>query len=62
MTKKLLTFEQVETVLNELVEDYLEGVAQSTNEDGIINWGNGVLGYESEEQLLEDLITYIQNK
>jgi hypothetical protein len=62
MIKKLLTFEQVETVLNELVEDYLEGVAQNTNEDGIINWGNGVLGYESEEQLLEDLITYIQNK
>jgi hypothetical protein len=60
--KKLTTFEQVETVLNTLVEDYLEGVAENTDEDGTIDWGKGVLGYDSEEQLLQDLITYIQNK
>ena len=58
----ILTFEQVETVLNTLVEDYLSDLSDNCTPEGNIDWGNGVLGYESEEQLLQDLITYIQNK
>jgi hypothetical protein len=58
----ITTFEQAETVLNELIEDYLSGLGDNCSSEGNIDWGGGVLGYESEKQLLQDLITYIQNK
>ena len=58
---KLLKFEEVESVLNELIEDYLDGISENTDSKGNIDWGGGVLGYESKEKLLQDLIIYIQN-
>jgi hypothetical protein len=58
----ITTFEQVETVLNELVEDYLSGLGDNCDSEGNINWGGGVVGYESEIQLIEDLLLYLKNK
>jgi hypothetical protein len=58
----ITTFEQAETVLNELIEDYLSDLGDNCDGNGNIKWGSGVVGYESEKQLLQDLITYIQNK
>ena len=55
---KLLKLEQVQKTLNDLVKDYLEDVSENINEDGIIDWGGGKLGYEGEIQLVEDLLLY----
>jgi hypothetical protein len=56
------TFEQAETVLNELIEDYLSDLGDNCDGNGNIKWGSGVVGYESEIQLVEDLLLYLKNK
>jgi hypothetical protein len=56
------TFEQAETVLNELIEDYLSDLGDNCDGNGNIKWGSGVVGYESETQLVEDLLLYLKNK
>ena len=58
----ITTFEQAETVLNELIEDYLSDLGDNCDTDGNINWGGAVVGYESETQLVEDLLLYLKNK
>jgi hypothetical protein len=58
----ITTFEQAETVLNELIEDYLSDLGDNCDGDGNIKWGSGVAGYESETQLVEDLLLYLKNK
>jgi hypothetical protein len=58
----ITTFEQVETVLNELIEDYLSDLGDNCDGNGNIKWGSGVVGYESETQLVEDLLLYLKNK
>lgn len=58
---KLLTIEQVRTVLNSIVENYLSDVEDNCDENGTIDWGGGVLGYESKEQLIEDILTYVKH-
>jgi hypothetical protein len=58
----ITTFEQAETVLNELIEDYLSDLGDNCDGNGNIKWGSGVVGYESETQLVEDLLLYFKNK
>jgi len=58
----ITTFEQAETVLNELIEDYLSDLGDNCDCNGNIKWGSGVVGYESEVQLVEDLLLYLKNK
>jgi hypothetical protein len=58
----ITTFEQAETVLNELIEDYLSDLGDNCDGNGNIKWGSGVVGYESETQLVEDLLLYLKNK
>jgi len=55
----ITTFEQAETVLNELIEDYLSDLGDNCDCNGNIKWGSGVVGYESEVQLVEDLLLYL---
>jgi hypothetical protein len=56
------TFEQAETVLKNLMYDYLSDLGDNCDDNGNIDWGSGVLGYESETQLVEDLLLYTKNK
>jgi len=58
----ITTFEQAETVLNKLIEDYLSDLGDNCDGNGNIKWGSGVVGYESETQLVEDLLLYLKNK
>ena len=58
----ITTFEQAETVLNELIEDYLSDLGDNCDGNGNIKWGSGVVGYKSETQLVEDLLLYLKNK
>ena len=58
----ITTFEQAETVLNELIEDYLSDLGDNCDGNGNIKWGSGVVGYENEVQLIEDLLLYLKNK
>jgi hypothetical protein len=58
----IITFEQAETVLNELIEDYLSDLGDNCDGNGNIKWGKCGVGYESEVQLVEDLLLYIKNK
>jgi hypothetical protein len=58
----ITTFEQAETVLNELIEDYLSDLGDNCDGNGNIKWGSGVVGYENEVQLVEDLLLYLKNK
>ena len=59
---KLLKLNEVESVLGELVEDYLNDLSDNCDGNGNIKWGNGVNGYESEVGLIEDLLLYVKNK
>jgi hypothetical protein len=58
----ILTFEQAETVLKNLMYDYLSDLGDNCDGNGNIDWGDGVVGYESETQLVEDLLLYTKNK
>ena len=53
-----LSFKQVEKILTEALEDYLEGVGQDTDENGVIDFGGG-LGYTDKEELINDFIIYL---
>ena len=57
---KNLKFEEVESILEELVEEYLGGISENCDRDGNIDFGNGV-NYKNKEDLLEDFILYIKN-
>lgn len=55
-----LNFNEVEEILNDILEQYLDGVGENTDEDGNIDFGNNV-GYKNKEELLSDFITFIEN-
>ena len=55
-----LKFNEVEEILNDVLEQYLEGIGENTDEDGNIDFGNNV-GYKNKEELLSDFITFIEN-
>jgi hypothetical protein len=57
---KSLKFEEIESILEEIVEDYLDGISENCDEDGNVDFGDGV-NYKNKEDLLEDFILYIKN-
>jgi hypothetical protein len=57
---KSLKFEEIESILEEIVEDYLDGISENCDEGGNVDFGNGV-NYKNKEDLLEDFILYIKN-
>jgi hypothetical protein len=57
---KELKFEEIESILEEIVEEYLEGIGENCDEDGNVDFGNKV-GYKDKEDLLEDFILFIKN-
>jgi hypothetical protein len=57
------TFEQAETVLKNLVYDYLSDLNDNVGDgNGNIDWGMGKIGFKNETQLVEDLLLYTKNK
>jgi len=58
--RKNLKFEEIESILEEIVEDYLDGISENCDEDGNVDFGDGV-NYKNKEDLLEDFILYIKN-
>jgi len=55
-----LNFNEVDEILNDILEQYLDGIGENTDEDGNIDFGNNV-GYKNKEELLSDFITWIEN-
>ena len=57
---KSLKFEEIESILEELVEEYLDSIGENCDENGNVDFGDGV-NYKNKEDLLEDFILYIKN-
>ena len=53
-----LNFNEVDEILNDILEQYLDGIGENTDEDGNIDFGNNV-GYKNKEELLSDFITWL---
>jgi len=53
-----LNFNEVDEILNDILEQYLDGIGENTDEDGNIDFGNNV-GYKNKEELLSDFIIWI---
>jgi hypothetical protein len=55
-----MKFEKVEKIIEEIVEDYLDGVGSNCSKDGVINFGSGV-GYKNKNELIDDLILFLES-
>jgi hypothetical protein len=55
-----MKFEEIESIINEIVEDYLDGIGDNCDENGNIDFGGGV-NYKNKEELLKDFIKYIKS-
>jgi hypothetical protein len=55
-----MKFEEIENIINEICEDYLDGISDNCDEDGNIDFGRGV-NYKNKEELLKDFILWIKN-
>jgi phosphomannomutase len=53
-----LTYNEIEEILNDVLEQYLEGIGENTDENGNIDFGNGV-GYKTKAELLEDFAVWV---
>ena len=53
-----LTYNEIEEILNDVLEQYLDGIGENTDEDGNIDFGNGV-GYKTKSELLEDFAVWV---
>jgi hypothetical protein len=59
-TNANLNFDAVDRILNDILEQYLDGIGENTDENGNIDFGGGV-GYKNKKELLSDFISFIQN-
>jgi hypothetical protein len=55
-----LNLNTVDRILNDILEQYLDGIGENTDENGNIDFGGGV-GYKNKKELLSDFISFIQN-
>ena len=55
-----MKFEEVEIIIEEIIEDYLDGIGSNCYEDGVIDFGNGV-GYKNKNELIDDLISFLES-
>ena len=55
-----MKFEEVEKIIEEIVEDYLDGIGSNCSEDGVIDFGGGV-GYKNKNELIDDLISFLES-
>jgi hypothetical protein len=53
-----LKFNEVEEILNDVLEQYLDGIGENTDENGNIDFGKGV-GYKTKAELLEDFAVWV---
>ncbi len=54
-----MKFEEIKSIINNMCEDYLDGIEDNCDEDGNLDFGKGV-GYSNENELLNDFIEYIK--
>jgi hypothetical protein len=54
-----MKFEEIENIINEICEDYLDGISENCDENGNVDFGNDV-NYKSKEELIKDFIEYIK--
>jgi hypothetical protein len=56
-----LNYNEIEELLNDILEDYLDGVAGDADEDGNIDAGDGTGLYPTKESLISDFIIFIES-
>jgi len=56
-----LNYNEIEELLNDILEDYLDGVASDADEDGNIDAGDGTGLYPTKEDLISDFIIFIES-
>ena len=55
-----LNFNKVDEILTDILNQYLDGIGENTDENGKIDFGGGV-GYKNKKELLSDFISFIQD-
>ena len=59
-----LKFSEVKNIIDYIVEDYIDGIENNTDEKGNIvgftDEGGDVLGYKDENELIEDFKLYVE--
>lgn len=55
-----MKFDEIEKIIEEIVEDYLDGIGSNCNEDGVIDFGGGV-NFKDKNELIDDLISYLES-
>ena len=54
-----MQFKEIDELLNNIVEEYLDGIAENTDEEGNVDFGSGI-GYDNEKELISDFILYLK--
>ena len=55
---KGLSLLEAEKILNNILEEYLDGLGENTGQDGIIDFGYNV-GYKTKAELLDDFAGWV---
>jgi hypothetical protein len=53
-----LNYNEIEEILNDILEQYLDGIGENTDENGNIDFGYGV-GYKTKAELLDDFAGWV---
>jgi len=54
-----MKFDIIGEIIEEICQDYLDGIADNCDQEGNVDFGGGV-NYKTKEELLEDFITFIK--
>ena len=57
LNENITNVREIRSLLEKLVNDYINETIDVAGED--LNWGNGVMGFEKESQLIQDFVDYI---
>ena len=55
-----MKFDIIGEIIEEICQDYLDGIAENCDEEGNVDFGGGA-NYKTKEELLEDFICYIKS-
>jgi hypothetical protein len=60
--EKIKTIEQAKAALDKITKDYLEELEQFINDDGEVDFGGGIIGWEDESSLIVDVMYYVDGQ